>query len=559
MLKMMTYYEANQLPLNHTLSPNQRCIWKKQALDEGADPTPMNVSPYNTSEWTDNRLIPATIVRKNDIVITWNAVEPGTTGGSFAGGATTTTTTVAYGASIQANKPANPTKTGYTFYRWVNDTTHNVLGNETASSPTSYSATYTINTYTIVWWANANYTGTPHSTVTPANYDTYITKPITNPQAPTTGYHFDHWVNRATGDPWSSNDKVSDSLVYTTSGNIEYYPVFVQDTQYTMTWNPNGGTWADSTGTGNKTTYEYAGNTITIPNVNITKDGGWAFDGWYNSTLNRDYQVGDTAGGNYTFTAKWTPVVQLLATVSWQTDNDGGSGSSSLVHGDPNNNIENGDTAYNWLSGSTPVVPINTRFEPLFTLNGQEIGPTSDSFTTSLYASRGISMPYQLNEADTIIGYYGGTGFKVGDLTWDATTTGTGYVTDSLYNNNQPYTYDIDLIFRNVNGGGPTNGNVSVTACNMNTNSDGPQSGYGMAITIHTDSSDPNGNNVYMYWMDEIPVTYVAKYQGNVVTTMTIKMAAYSWAALRDTYGPDASEPNPGTHPRIDGPWKVNA
>lgn len=331
-------------------------------------------------------------------------------------------------------------------------------------------------------------------------------------------------------------------------------------TTYTMTWNPNGGTWADADGNNNKITPSVtAGSQIVAPSTNITKDQGWAFDGWYNQTLGRDYQVGDTADGNYTFTAKWTPAVQLLATVSWQTDNDGGSGAASLVHGSPDNNIENGDTTSDWLSATTPIVPINIRFEPLFTLNGQEIGPINDSFTTSLYTTKGVSMPYQLDEASTIIGYYGGIGFKISDLTWDATTTGTGYVTDQLYNNGQPYTYDIDLIFRNVNGGGPTNGNVSVTACNMNTNSDGPQSGYGMAITIHTDSSDPNGNNVYMYWMDEIPVTYVAKYQGNVVTTMTIKMAAYSWAALRDTYGPDASEPNPGTHPRIDGPWKVNA
>ena len=291
-----------------------------------------------------------------------------------------------------------------------------------------------------------------------------------------------------------------------------------------MTWNPNGGTWADSTGTGNKTTYEYAGNAITVPSVNITKDGGWVFDGWYNQTLGRDYQAGDTAGGNYTFTAKWIAAPVLRAAVTWQTDTDGGTNENHLVHGDPNNPYETND----WLYGSTPKIPLNIRFEPLYKdENGNEIG----------YGSQG-----DLNESTEPIGYCGGNPFYVDDIIWNAS-----YAQNSTMNQQ----YSMSLVFRTYNGsvdGGPT-----ITQ---------PSKGYGLAITVETAH-----NNDSMLWRDEIPVTYTTRvrinengtyntyntvynYNGTVYSP-TINAVVYSLQTLSD-HG-ISSEPSPGT--AITGPW----
>ena len=72
----------------------------------------------------------------------------------------TTTETYNYGAAI--NKPADPTKTGYTFAGWSPAVADNMPANNV-----TYTAQWTINTYTVQWSVNgAEYTeGNPTTTV----------------------------------------------------------------------------------------------------------------------------------------------------------------------------------------------------------------------------------------------------------------------------------------------------------------------------------------------------------------------------------------------------------
>jgi len=58
MKKMMTYTEANQV-LGTSLSPNNYCICKQTAIENGADTTPLTTFEYN-------RLVPASAVSKQD-------------------------------------------------------------------------------------------------------------------------------------------------------------------------------------------------------------------------------------------------------------------------------------------------------------------------------------------------------------------------------------------------------------------------------------------------------------------------------------------------------------
>lgn len=58
MKKMMTYTEANQV-LGSSLSPNNYCICKQTAIENGADTTPLTTFEYN-------RLVPASAVSKQD-------------------------------------------------------------------------------------------------------------------------------------------------------------------------------------------------------------------------------------------------------------------------------------------------------------------------------------------------------------------------------------------------------------------------------------------------------------------------------------------------------------
>lgn len=195
-----------------------------------------------------------------------------------------------------ASAPAdNPTKTGYTFSKWVTADGSSMeydFANETVTEKTSVYAGWTPVTYTITYDLAG---GTlPAGKRNPADY-TIETVDFTLQNPECTGYTFAGW---------SGTGLAADSTTVTISkgstGNREYTANWTAKT-YGITLNGNGGTGDDLTG------YTY-GQGAVLP-ANWTKTG-YTFAGWYDNkdcTGTPVTEVSATDTGDKTFWAKWTP------------------------------------------------------------------------------------------------------------------------------------------------------------------------------------------------------------------------------------------------------------
>lgn len=195
-----------------------------------------------------------------------------------------------------ASAPADkPTKTGYTFSKWVTADGGSMeydFANETVTGKTSVYASWTPVTYTITYDLAG---GTlPAGKRNPADY-TIETVDFTLQNPERAGYTFAGW---------SGTGLAADSTIVTISkgstGNREYTANWTAKT-YGITLNGNGGTGDDLTG------YTY-GQGAALP-TNWTKTG-YAFAGWYDNkdcTGTPVTEVSATDTGDKTFWAKWTP------------------------------------------------------------------------------------------------------------------------------------------------------------------------------------------------------------------------------------------------------------
>ena len=216
---MMIYEEANSI-LESSLTPDNRCICKKTAIQNHAVTS-------NLASYADNRLIPvaAVVLITYDIQFEdWN-------------GAVLSTQSVRYGHT--PTLPTNPSRTGYTFTGWSNDP------NTAPSADTVYTAQYTINSYTVTF---KDWDGTPLKTEVVDYGDD-----ATPPADPTrTGCTFIGW---------------SPSSMTITNDTI-----FTAQYSYTVTFlDANGGTFSTQS-------VQYGGY-ATAPGTNPTKTG-YTFTGW---------------------------------------------------------------------------------------------------------------------------------------------------------------------------------------------------------------------------------------------------------------------------------------
>ena len=267
MLRMLDYKEANRI-LHSSLSPNNKCIAKGTALDNHADPTPLNAAPYGS--FPRNRLVPVSAIDATVFIITF---VDGVNGGVIE------TRNIDYGQPI-GNPPSAPTISGYTF-----------TGNWSPTIPATatQSATYTAQyqqdaptTYTIIFVKSTDGSEITRTTVTAG--DT-----ITAPQVPAvTGYTF-------TGN-WSP------SLPATATGDATYTAQYQLNT-YTITFLDSDGT------TVIRTDQVEHGHAIIPPTVTPPTGytwGGWSptvpatatADGTYTATYNED-QHGKAFGPFY--------------------------------------------------------------------------------------------------------------------------------------------------------------------------------------------------------------------------------------------------------------------
>ncbi len=226
-------------------------------------------------------------------------------------GATMSETIVASGQHCVISQNTY-TKTGYTFSHWAELYPDGTYRNNywTGWSGTwqyangQYSISdYKLNLYAI--WTPNQYTvtfnpngGSVSPTTATVTYDsTYGTLPT-----PTkTGYNFAGWWTAASG-----GTQITSSTKVTTASNHSIYAHWTPN-QYTVTFNPNGGTVSPTTKT---VTYDSTYGTLPTPTRT-----GYTFAGWWTATSNgtqitSSTKVAITAA--QTLYAHWTPITYTM-------------------------------------------------------------------------------------------------------------------------------------------------------------------------------------------------------------------------------------------------------
>jgi len=196
------------------------------------------------------------------------------------GGTTIDPITLPAGAAVTV--PADPTKTGYTFTGWVDES------GQTTTIPTImpaanrvFKATWKINQYTITFDTDG---GSPISPIT-QDYGTTIVKPADPTK---TGYTFDGW------DREIPNTMPAENITIKATWKIN---------QYTITFDTDGGSAIAPI------TQDY-GTAVTAP-ANPTKTG-YDFAGWKDTDGNDTTVPSTMPAENITLKAKWNVISYKL-------------------------------------------------------------------------------------------------------------------------------------------------------------------------------------------------------------------------------------------------------
>lgn len=215
------------------------------------------------------------------------------------------TSSISSGAYVLANTSvtfnAKAANTGYTWKGWYDNNvgTGNALSSNQSytrsiTTNTTIYAVYTANTYTVKFDANDG-TGSMSN----QNFTYGTAQNLTANIFTRTGYTFAGWATSANGNK-VYNDKQSVSNLSTTNGAIVTLYAKWTATNYTVTYNTNGG---NSIAQKN---YTIETATFDLPTPTRT---GYTFAGWYdnaNLTGNKVTQVAKGSTGNKTFYAAWT-------------------------------------------------------------------------------------------------------------------------------------------------------------------------------------------------------------------------------------------------------------
>ena len=234
-----------------------------------------------------------------DGVVTWTAVWTANVYQitfDAKGGTSVETITAACDAPI--TKPADPTKTGYTFGDW---TTNGVTVAFPATMPAgglALTATWTANTYKVKYDANG---GTGEPATSNATYDAAFAI-SGNPGFTKTGYTFESWTN-AEGTVFSFGT-VTNNLTATKDGSVDLYANWTPNA-YTLTYKAGEGTGDDIV---SNMVYDVE---YEVADCMFAKTG-YSFKEWTNE-VGAAYLPGqaitnltDEPNGNVDFTAVWT-------------------------------------------------------------------------------------------------------------------------------------------------------------------------------------------------------------------------------------------------------------
>ena len=308
MLRMIDYNAAKQrLRISGSDYTNNREVWKKWAIANGADQTPFQPGQI-FGEWVDNRLVPVEALTQMYII----TIDPNN-------GESTYTIKVPAG---QTPNPTTPTYSGYTFTGWYPTIVP-------ATEDRTYTAQWTpdIPTYTVkyfdddgsLWWQTPQPVQQGTSPVpTPTNG----TPQPTNPQ-PGYIYTFNNWKERTSG------KFVTD--ISSVQGNYEFIP------DYNGTVKPNNnvkildniGRWTNSSKPSNTVDDDSLGIVGYIGGFYDPDEQGWfsgPHDGQSIDTLGQDHGIsasgsstGRTQVGAYTIYEPDSIVYEYLTIASDHT------------------------------------------------------------------------------------------------------------------------------------------------------------------------------------------------------------------------------------------------
>ncbi len=190
-------------------------------------------------------------------------------------------------------KPTAPAKTGYTFSAWTN-------APETVTADLTVTASYTANTYKVKFDKNDT-----AATGTMADQDfTYgVTQTLRANTFTKENWSFAGWATSASATEVEFTDGQSVSNLAAENGAVvTLYAIWTQNAQITVTFKANGGTGEDKT----QTMYK---NVPTVLDANTFSYTGYTFEGWATSaTGDKVYNDGATVtfSEDTTLFAKWT-------------------------------------------------------------------------------------------------------------------------------------------------------------------------------------------------------------------------------------------------------------
>ena len=298
------------------------------------------------------------------------------------------------------SKPADPTRSGYTFKHWSKDqngTTAYNFDTPVTGSFTLYAVWEAIPKYTITFNLNGSTEGTvpPQQTIEKG-------KTVAQPTNPSrSGHTFKHWSKETAGTAYNFSESVTSSFTL--------YAVWEAIPKYTITFNLNGST--EGTVPPQQTIEK--GKTVAQP-TNPSRSG-YTFKHWSKETAGAAYNFSEPVTGSFNLYAVWEqnatpPPTPQTFTVSF--DLDGGEGTAPVAQTIGNGNkvskpadpIRSGHTFKHWSKDQNGATAYNfdTPVTGSFTLFAVWESSTPHYTVTVKDGNGGTDKIYYVNQNDKL-------------------------------------------------------------------------------------------------------------------------------------------------------------
>ena len=254
---------------------------------------------YTFAGWTGSNgtspqttvTIPTGSINNKSYTANWNVITYNISY-TLNGGSVATANPSTYNVETNSFTLTNPTRNGYTFTGWsgtgLSGTTNkSVTVTKGSTGARSYTANWSVITYTISYTLN----GGAVSTANPTSY-TVESNAITLNNPSKSYYNFSGWG----GTSLSGTANTSVTIPKGSTGNRSY-TAYYTPISYSITYNLNGGSIASSNLISN---YTYESPSFTIPRPGRA---GYTFAGW--SGIGMDATIPNHSSGNKSYTATW--------------------------------------------------------------------------------------------------------------------------------------------------------------------------------------------------------------------------------------------------------------